>query len=107
MSISAGEPQSRRNLERKNMDGPGTGVGVQRKIANSPELTIPGYFTDAIVVIPPDGNATHSRLAHTLGTCKTIETSLPTMFRNNWLAERTPVHWTICIFMVRHRFAPG
>lgn len=30
-------------------------------------------------------NATHSRLAHTLGTCRTIETSLTTMFRNNWL----------------------
>jgi HD superfamily phosphohydrolase len=30
-------------------------------------------------------NATHSRLAHTLGTCRTIENSLTTMFRNNWL----------------------
>jgi HD superfamily phosphohydrolase len=34
-------------------------------------------------------NATHSRLAHTLGTCKTIENSLTTMFRNNWLYKST------------------
>ncbi len=34
-------------------------------------------------------NATHSRLAHTLGTCRTIETSLTTMFRNNWLYKAT------------------
>lgn len=34
-------------------------------------------------------NATHSRLAHTLGTCRTIETSLATMFRNNWLYKAT------------------
>jgi len=30
-------------------------------------------------------NATHSRLAHTLGTCRNIEASLSTLFRNNWL----------------------
>lgn len=30
-------------------------------------------------------NATHSRLAHTLGTCRNMEVSLTTMFRNNWL----------------------
>lgn len=34
-------------------------------------------------------NATHSRLAHTLGTCKMIENSLTTMFRNNWLYKAT------------------
>lgn len=34
-------------------------------------------------------NATHSRLAHTLGTCKTIETCLTAMFRNNWLYKST------------------
>jgi HD superfamily phosphohydrolase len=34
-------------------------------------------------------NATHSRLAHTLGTCRTIETCLTTMFRNNWLYKAT------------------
>lgn len=30
-------------------------------------------------------NATHSRLAHTLGTCRTMETALTTVFRNNWV----------------------
>ncbi len=34
-------------------------------------------------------NATHSRLAHTLGTCRNIETSLTTMFRNNLLYKTT------------------
>ena len=34
-------------------------------------------------------NATHSRLAHTLGTCRNMEASLTTMFRNNWLYKAT------------------
>src|SRR5712691_1543101 len=34
-------------------------------------------------------NATHSRLAHSLGTCRNVETSLTTMFRNNWLYKAT------------------
>ncbi len=34
-------------------------------------------------------NSTHSRLAHTLGTCRNMEASLSTMFRNNWLYTST------------------
>src|SRR6266849_7424664 len=34
-------------------------------------------------------NATHSRLAHSLGTCRNVETSLTTIFRNNLLYKAT------------------
>src|SRR5713226_10058314 len=34
-------------------------------------------------------NATHSRLAHSLGTCRNLEASLTTIFRNNWLYKAT------------------
>src|SRR5712692_9044412 len=34
-------------------------------------------------------NATHSRLAHSLGTCRNLEVSLTTIFRNNLLYETT------------------
>lgn len=34
-------------------------------------------------------NATHSRLAHSLGTCRNLEASLTTMFRNNFLYGTT------------------
>jgi HD superfamily phosphohydrolase len=34
-------------------------------------------------------NATHSRLAHTLGTCRNMEASLTALFRNNWLYKAT------------------
>src|SRR5260370_27860380 len=34
-------------------------------------------------------NATHSRLAHSLGTCRNLEVSLTTIFRNNLLYSAT------------------